>query len=73
MPFDSPYRDEFNGTKYIIIGRVGIKILRVLSPRFLGGCRHVISASRSKVETFNAYTLAYTRNFKMKKTALDSS
>ena len=29
-------------------------------------------ASRHKVETFNAYTLAYTRNFKVKKIALDS-
>ena len=57
---------------YIIIERVGIKISKVISFGFLGGSRHVIPTPRPKIKTFNAYNLAYTRNFRVQKTALDS-
>ena len=34
---------------------------------------HVIPTPRPKVETFSVYYLTYIRNFKIKKTVLDSS
>ena len=57
---------------YIIIGRVDIKISKVISFGFLGDSRHVISTPRLKIKTFNAYNLAYTRSFMVQKRALDS-
>ena len=66
-------RDESNGIKLIRIGYVGIKIFKVISFGFLGGVVHVISTPRSKRITSSAYNLAYTRNFRIKNIALDSS
>ena len=72
VPLDSPYRDESNGAKLIRIECVGIKIFKVISIGFFEGLVYVIPTPRSKRITSSVYNLAYTRNFKVKKPALDS-
>ena len=73
VPLDAPHRDESNGAKYIRIRCVDIKIFKIISFGFLEGPVHVIRTPRPKVKTSSAYYSAYTRNFEMKKIALDSS
>ena len=55
-----------------MIGRVGIKIFKVISFGFLEDLVHVIPTPRSKRITSSVYNLACTRNFKIKNIALDS-
>ena len=52
---------------------MGAKIFMIISFDFLEGLVHVISTSRPTVETSSAYYLAYTRNFRIKNIALNSS
>ena len=72
VSFDSPNRDESNGTKYSVIGRVSLKIFMVISFGYLGGLVHVIPTLRPRIKAFSTHYSAYTRNFEMKKIALNS-
>ena len=49
VSLNPPYRDESNGAKFIIIGRVDNKIFIIIAFDFLGGLVHVIPTSRPKI------------------------